>query len=279
MTENTGSANAGNPPADPPADGQTQPPAQAAWYGEVDADLKTWADTKGLKSPAETLRSYHNLEKVFGHDKAGRTVVLPGDKAEAAELDSFYNRLGRPETADKYSLDAPADADKDLVDWFKSTAHKHGLSDKQAKSLFAEYNDMSSGRTTQSTEQQAARFTAEEATLKKEWGAAFEANLNSAKRAAQTYGFTSDEIDALEGKIGYAGVMKRFAAIGEKQGEGKFIAADTRAGAFGAMTPDQAKHRISEKETDPGFMKRLMEGDKTAHEERDQLYRAAYGKF
>lgn len=276
MSENSGSADAGNPAGTGDVQQQQQ---QAPWYGEVDGDLKTWADNKGFKTPGEALRSYHNLEKVYGHDKAGRTVVLPGDKAEVAELDAFYNKLGRPETADKYELELPSEADKDLVDWFKTTAHKHGLSAKQAKALFADYNAMSGSRATQTSEQAAARFAGEEAGLKKDWGAAYDANLNAAKRAAQSYGFTKDEIDALESKIGYAGVMKRFAAIGEKQGEGRFVATDSRAGAFGSLTPDQAKLRIAEKEADPSFRERLMKGDTTAQEERDQLYRAAYGKF
>jgi hypothetical protein len=79
--------------------------------------------------------------------------------------------------------------------------------------------------------------------------------------------------------VGYAGVMKRFAAIGEKQGEGKFVATDSRAGAFGTMTPEQAKQTIASREADPAFTKRLMDGDKVAQEERDQLFRLAYGKF
>lgn len=271
---------AGNQPAfNAPADATNPNTPVTPWYGNIeDADLKGYVDNKGWKSSVEAVTSYRNLEKAFGADKAGRTVILPS-KDDPAEWDGVFNKLGRPETADKYNLDEPADADKDLTKWFKDTAHKHGLTDKQAKSLFADYNGLSAQRMTQLNEQSATKIAADKETLQREWGGAHEAKMAEAVKAATTFGFTKEEIDALENTVGYAGVMKKFSAIGAALGDGKFVTTDTRGGQFGALTPAAANQRIAELRADKDFTARLIGGtDKVAQEQWDSLHRAAYGK-
>lgn len=252
--------------------------AQAPWYGELqDAELKSWADNKNFKAPVEVLKSYHNLEKVFGADKAGRTVVLPS-KDDPAEWDPVFAKLGRPESPDKYNLDVPESADKDLVGWFKTTAHKNGLTDRQAKAFLNDYNAMTGERSTQGEQAFAQRIEQDQAALKTEWGAAYEGKMGAAKKAAQTFGFQLEEIDALEKQVGFSGVMKRFSEIGEKLGEGKFVAPDTRGAGFQAMTPAAAQQELDSLRSDKEFQSRLISGDKTTQEKWDQLHRYAYGK-
>ncbi len=77
--------------------------------------IKDWApedigivEKKAWKSPQDLFKSYRELEKTLGQDK----VVLPKDGADAKEWDAVYNKLGRPDTPDKYT--APQGADEGM---------------------------------------------------------------------------------------------------------------------------------------------------------------------
>ena len=78
MSDDTGSAPAGNPAAPAPA-----------WYAPEGIDPNTSTQlgelvkAKGWKGPADALLSYQNLEKVFGADKAGRTILAPQSDDDA----------------------------------------------------------------------------------------------------------------------------------------------------------------------------------------------------
>lgn len=261
-----------------PPSGDNAPPPAAAWYGEVDPDTKSYLDNKGWKSPIEAVTSYRNLERAFGAEKAGRTVVLPGDKAEASELDAFFNKLGRPDSPDKYELKAPEGAEETTVKWFKETAHKHGLSAKQASALFDDYTAMTGTLTTAQLEAQQAQIAQEVDGLKKEWGAAFDTKVSAARQAVKAFGLEAETIDALEKSMGFTKVMKFFDQIGAKVAEPGFATQDTRTTGFSALTPQAAIDRIAEKRADRTFVARLAAGERTAQSEWDRLHEMAYAK-
>lgn len=64
-------------------------------------------------------------------------VVIPGEKATEEELNAFYQKLGRPESADKYEIKLPEgqQLDEGFAKGFKETAFKSGLSPKQVAGL------------------------------------------------------------------------------------------------------------------------------------------------
>lgn len=262
----------------PTGDNGQQTPPQTAWYGEVDTDTKGYLENKGWKSPIEAITSYRNLERAFGAEKAGRTVVLPGDKAEPAELDAFFNKLGRPESPEKYELKAPDGADENTVKWFKETAHKHGLSAKQAAALFDDYNAMTGTLTQAQMEAQKAQIAQEVDGLKKEWGAAFDTKVSAAKQAVKAFGIEPDTIDAIEQVMGFSRVMKFFDQIGAKVAEPGFASQEQKTQSFGALTPQAAMDRIAEKKADKTFTARLVAGDRSAQAEWDRLHEMAYGQ-
>lgn len=276
--ENNGSDAAGNPtPDDAAAGGAPAAGGDQPWYGSVqNAELRGWAENKGFKTPEAALDSYRNLEKMFGADKAGRTVVLPGENAEPQEREDFFNKLGRPESPDKYEIATPDDADTEFVDWFKMTAHKHGLTASQAKAFAEEYNGFVENRMTADTDRQSADITASMEALDKEWGQAKPAKLHAAKSAAAEFGVTKEQIDAMESAMGYGSVMKLFAAIGERVGETPGLAngGDTN---FSSMTPEAAKQRLADLQSDQAWMKMYMNGSKTHFDQFDRLQRIAHG--
>ena len=79
-----------NPPSSPK-------PESADWRAGLGDDLRRVAAK--FETPAEVVRSYSALEK-----RLGRSVVLPDKDSTPDEIDSFYQRLGRPKFPDDYDV-------------------------------------------------------------------------------------------------------------------------------------------------------------------------------
>jgi hypothetical protein len=259
-----------------------------AWLPDASTEEIAFAQSKGWDKEADAakvFRSYHNLQKVFGAEKAGNTVILPGDKADDATLNSFYNRLGRPETPDAYSVKEISGLDETQAKDFLANAHKLGITDKQLAGI-KEWNDSLGAKLQAELETNVkVEFAKQEATLKQEWGAAFEKNLNDAKLAANKFGLNEEQINAMQIGLGYDGVMKMLATLGAGIGEGKFITGDKgRAGGENnnVMTPEQAKTELGRLGNDPEFQKAWLDKMHPRHKEmvdrKSQLSRWATGQ-
>lgn len=231
----------------------------APWYGQVDEATSAYITNKGWDNPVKAIESYRNLEKFAGGSK--NLLEVPGPDAEQAKLDEFYNQLGRPDAPEKYDLKVPEGGDPALTDWFKQTAHKHGLTTKQAGALFSEWNAMS-GEKMQSWEaearQQSERSIGE---LKKEWGQGFDKQIDMGKRAVAALGFDQTALSAYEAKLGTADMLKLFAKLGSKMGEDSFEDGNRGGGSGFGTTPAEAKQQIADLKTDKQFMDAYMKGN------------------
>jgi hypothetical protein len=264
-------------PPPPPAGGQggtegTPPPAGAWFESFADNDLKGWVQNKGFKDPAVAMDSYRNLEKLMGADKAGRTVVLPSKWDDPKEVEPFFEKLGRPKVPDGYKL--PEGADKDFGKWAQTTFHKAGLTDRQAEMVMAEWGGLVKGKTEATTAAKAAALAADREALGKEWGAAHDAKIATAKAAAKTFGFDAPTIDKLEDSLGYAGLMKFMAGLGEKIGEAPAVNGDGSTPG-GPVTPAAAAAQIKALRADPAFVDRYLKGDVDAKQKMEQLHKWA----
>jgi len=264
-------------PPPPPAGGQgdTPPPAAAPnWIDAIaDADTKGWVQTKGFKEPADVVTSYRNLEKLMGADRAGRTVVLPTKWDDPKEVEPFFEKLGRPKVPDGYKL--PEGADKEFGKWAQTTFHKAGLSDRQAELVMNEWGGLVEGKTKATAEAKAAAIAADKEALGKEWGAAHDAKIATAKQAVTAFGFDEATITKLEDALGFAGVMKFMAGLGEKVGEARAVNGDGSSPG-GPMTPASAQAQIRELKADPEFVRKYIAGDFDAKQKMEQLHKWAY---
>lgn len=276
MSDEQGSAPAGNPPA-----------AAPVWYAPEGLDPATTGQlgelvkAKGWKGPADALLSYQNLEKVFGADKAGRTILAPKGDDDADGWNAVYNRLGRPESADKYELPVPEGDDGSFAQAAAPVLHELGLTTKQARGLAEWWNKASSARIEAADESFSKQSEAEYAALRGEWGAAATQNEELAKRAVLKFskeaGIDEAAFDAMERAIGTAKVMKLFHAIGAQFSESAFVSSDTPAA--GALTPAQARNKQAAMFADKEFMGRYLNPDErvrqSAIEEMMRLTRMA----
>lgn len=163
--------------------------AAPAWTDGLAPELGELVKTKGWKNPGEALTSYAALEKIIPADK----IVVPAADADAKAWDEVYGKLGRPEAPDKYELKLPADAkeigyDDKLAGWFRSAAHKTGLSTRQAAAMHDEFTALQRQQVTDAVARIETDRKAAMAALDTKWGAQAAAKKEASKMAMKALG-------------------------------------------------------------------------------------------
>lgn len=104
-----------------------------SWLETLPDDIRQDPSLAMFKDPSALAKSWVNAQKMVGADK----VVMPNEKSSEEEWNAFYQKLGRPESPDKYEIKAPEgmQLDETITNGFKQVAHKLGLSPKQAAGL------------------------------------------------------------------------------------------------------------------------------------------------
>lgn len=276
MAEDTGSAEAGNPapeataapsaetsattdttststPADP-APGRT-PAEQAPWVDSIqNADTKAWAESKGLNNGSfeNVVKSYHNLEKLMGADRAGRTVTILGDDATPEQFSEFYNKLGRPKEAKEYTFVQPEGQGPERLEAMRGKAHALGITDAQFTGMAqADLEYMAGLQTTFDDDADILRIDAE-AALKKEWGAAYDQKVTGINVAAEKLGFSQDQLAGLHAALGPVEAMKFVDSLNTKMGDHDFT--EGVPNVSGMKTPEQARQELGELTMTKEFM-------------------------
>jgi hypothetical protein len=254
--------------------GTAVPASQESWVSGLDEDTQAFVKNKGWDSPAKVVESYHQLEKFAGGSR--NLLEMPGEDADEEALGQFYNRLGRPESPDNYELDLPDDVDQGLTDWFKDAAFRHGLTNNAAKNLYSEFNEKMIADAEAYQEEMSMNSEHEMAELKKEWGRAYDANIDAGKRAVAALGYDADKLSALEAKLGTGEMMTLFATLGSKMGEASFEGGERSGSSSFSITPGEAKQQITDLKTNKDFMDKYLSGDKDAVAKMARLSEAAY---
>jgi hypothetical protein len=228
-------------------------PTGPAWFGDATPEDIAHITNRGwdkFATPAEAAKSiyqgYRAAEKLIGAEKMGNTVVVPGETADQAAKDAFYNRIGRPATADKYGIDVKTltGMNETTAKEFVELSHKLGLTTSQAKG-FAEWNNTKATAISATlTENAKIEHASQVQALKDEWGSAYDKNAQVVNEAATRLGLDAKDVQALKIAKGADGAMKLLLKLGQQVGEGRFVGGDNNnrgSGTEGAMTPAQAK--------------------------------------
>lgn len=252
------------PPTTPPA-------SNSAWYDNIeDADLKGYVQNKGWKDAVELANGYRNLEKLLGGEK----IPMPKGDDDAEGWARVYDSLGRPKTADDYKLPVPDGDTGEFAKLAASKFHELGLTAKQAQSLAEWYNERGA-EMVQSFQQQSSQKTeADLATLKTEWGQAWDENIELGRRAAREYGLDQTVLGKIEQALGTADLLKLMSRIGRAQTEHNFEGGQS-SNSFG-MTPEAARNRISQLRNDSEWAAKYLGGNADARAEMERLTRLAY---
>lgn len=220
---------------------QQQQQAPAPWFAD---DQRDFVATKGWKAPADAVASAINLEKLLGADKAGRAIVRPKDDTDADGLKAYRSGIGVPDSPDGYGT--PDSLKDDPV--YKAAlthAHKHGLPKKEFLGFVEDFMGAQRAALKEQADQQGAELAAQVATLRKDWGDKYDANVELAKRAMKAFAagakLDEDTIAGLDDAVTKSpGVQRLFAFIAQGLGEDKFSAGD------GSQSSGSGKLRIQQ---------------------------------
>lgn len=254
-------------PETPPAIAEKGSAAEAATpFAGLSEGTRQWVTTKGYKSIEDVAAAAQSSET-----KIGSMISLPGQDAKPEELDKFYSKLGRPDTADKYEFKRPeglpADLpySDDLAKAAKPWMHEAGLNSKQAQLV---HDKFVTYQADQMKAAQAAVAKSVEDThdaLVKEWGPkdseGFKQKHALADRAVKKLGLTEafqkSGIVLPDGALTNAQLAKAFSAIGEAMFKEDTI--DEKAGAQGGDNPFKRDADGSIKS--PGAISALIKSD------------------
>jgi hypothetical protein len=176
----------------------------------------------------------------------GGSLKIPKEDATPEEQAAFYTALGRPETPDKYAVTVPEfpedvpnpltgkgpiTLDPVVFKDFLGRAHEIGLSPKQAQGVMDWYGQYILNTADKFTEAAAQHRKVAEVTLKKEWGASYQRNVNLAKQAVRDL-FADDPQLALavEDAGNNIALLKGLVRIGERMMEHGEITAEVPPG-------------------------------------------------
>ena len=215
-------------------------------------DLREHSALQPIQDVENLAKAYVNASSMIGKDK----VVIPAENSSADDWTAVYDKLGRPEASDGYTLDAGEGADEKVLGWFQQTAHDVGLNNAQAQKLLTAYNEMAGS---QGADLESNMVTAQEQTLgvlKKEYGAKYEDNINNAGALLNQFGSEGlsetvlqdgsrlgDNPEFIKTLVGVAEF------INERVSEDELVGMEKTAGI---MSPDEARSKLLEIERPDG---------------------------
>lgn len=180
----------------------TAPAADLGFHAQLPEDIRGEASLQDIKDLNSLAKGYVNAQKMIGSsiripsEDAGveakeefykklesvQGVVRLPDTDNKEAMDAFYGRLGRPDTADNYRIEAPEGSEQ-AVNEFKQIAHQIGLTNEQASKLVG----FELEKAKQAQEAATAAYDSAQSTLKDAWGNDYDNRLKGAKEAAAMY--------------------------------------------------------------------------------------------
>lgn len=219
LTDVMDSIDKGAKPTDEPVTGDKPDgtePAKAdtpAWMSQLPEDIRNDADAmKQLGKFAkigDLAKSYSELES-----KLGRSIVQPGKEASSEEVESFWQKLGKPKDAKSYGIE---DADSDS---YKAIAYAHNLTDAQAKGLWKSLKEAGIAKVKEMQEALTKKGVELDSKLQKEFGTSYQEKLTMLQRGMQKYGGAE-----MSKKLKNAGllydedIVRMFILLGEQASE------------------------------------------------------------
>mgnify|MGYP001483476669 FL=1 len=162
----------------------TQSTTQSTWKDSISEEYRKDPNIEKFTEADALAKSYINAVKMIGQDK----LAIPTNNSTEEAWNEVYDKLGRPESAEKYSLDAKSKVvslDDNAVKQFAETSHKLGLNNKQAQGLLEFYKQNMEGTAQQAKiDTETAQAQAEQE-LRSEWGREFDTKVKQAGSLAK----------------------------------------------------------------------------------------------
>ena len=207
---------------------ETQPVAKT-WKEAISEEFRNDPNIEKFTEIDALAKSYINATQMIGKDK----VAVPNKNSTEDQWNEVYDKLGRPESADKYSLNAKSEVvpiDEGAIKQFAENAHQLGLNNKQAQGILEFYKNNMEGMAQQAKVDTETAQVQSEQQLRQEWGREFESNVKKAGALAKAN--MNPEILDMQLKDGmrlgdHPEIIKGFAKIAGMMSEDKIVSTES----------------------------------------------------
>ena len=156
----------------------------STWKDSISQEFREDPNISKFTEIDALAKSYINATRMIGQDK----VAVPNQNSTDDQWSEVYDKLGRPESPDKYKLDVKSEVvplDDGTIKSFAENAHKLGLNNKQAQGILDYYKNSMEGSAQQAQIDTETAQANAEAELRKEWGRSFDENIKKAGAVAK----------------------------------------------------------------------------------------------
>lgn len=226
-----------------------------------DADALRWLGNKRFADPGKMIDAFRETERAF------RTAI-PGENDPQERWDAFYKRMGRPDEPAGYEIKAPDgfEAAPEFTDGFRKVLWDNGIPPKAAGALVEWYN----AQVISGLDQEAATVRSQQAALKKEWGAEYNANIETARRGMTLLDLDNAAVDAMARGFGVDKTMNLLLRIGTMTSE-DMLRGGGGKGTRMTIDPASAQAQVDRFMKDSEKVAKLRRGDPTTKAEWDRL--------
>ena len=211
--------------ADTPAPQSTQP----TWKDSISEVYRNDPNIEKFTEIDALAKSYINATRMIGQDK----MVVPNKNFTEDQWEEAYVKMGRPESAEKYSLDVKSDIvslDEQAIRSFQEQSFKLGLNNEQAKGVLDFYKNNMEAQTQQAKVDAETTQAQAQNILRQEWGRDYDSNIAKAKSLATAN--LSPEVFEMELADGTrlgdnVDVIKGFAKIASMMSEDKILSTES----------------------------------------------------
>ena len=210
---------------------QPVPTVAKSWKEAISEEFREDPNIAKFTEIDALAKSYINATRMIGQDK----VAVPNNNSTDGQWNEVYDKLGRPESPDKYKLEANSDVvplDESAIKQFAENAHQLGLNNKLAQGILEFYKNSMEGSVQQNqVDMETAQANAEQE-LRKEWGRAYEDNIKKAGAVAKA-NMDANILD-MQLKDGtrlgdHPAIIKGFANIANLMSEDKLVSTESES--------------------------------------------------
>lgn len=227
---------------------------------------------KGLKTPADIMKSYMEAQSFVGMDKNHLIKVPKADAEGNVDYSEVYKALGRPDDVSGYGIEG------EVAEAFLPKLLELGITKTQAEGLAKSFDEYVNG--TQESFNATAKKQYDEgvASLKKEWGKDYDLNVQLGNEAFMTLAKEMDlkeeDLPKMAGVIGVDKVAKLMLKLAGGKDEGVH---NLTGYVAGQETKEVAAYKLAEMNRDPETAKKIMAHDHKTIDEINRLTKLSMG--
>jgi len=155
-----------------------------SWKETISEEFRNDPNIEKFTEIDALAKSYINATRMIGSDK----VIVPNQNSNEDHWNEVYDKLGRPQSPDKYKFEIKSDVvpfEETSIKQFAENAHKLGLNNKQAQGILEFYKNNVEQSAKQSQIDIETSQAQSQQQLRQEWGRAYDEKLTKAKSIAQ----------------------------------------------------------------------------------------------